>query len=294
MSGRKLIVVTASLDPAATEEFWGSWRANAAGEFSSVVVLSGWDREGPPDELTALVAGSEPHAVIVREGILGVVPAFALGVRAAAGLLAYESKERGGLGLDPNHAPEEEPLVALFHDDLRIDQKGWDLAILQHWEEHPHTALAGFGGALGVGEEGMYARPYAPMTLARHSFGSNMEQAEAHGERWREARRVAVLDGFSQIGPLSFFDFAWQRLGRSGIVHHCYDVYLGALARRYAKETWFLPVACHHAGGRTAVSSTRYHAWARGVRPAGDQSFWEEAHRITWDEFADVLPFSVD
>jgi hypothetical protein len=125
-----------------------------------------------------------------------------------------------------------------------------------------------------------------------------MEDAEAHGERWAEPRRVAVLDGFSQIlrlpQPEKYPEGnPFRYLADLGIVHHAYDVALGAMVHDAGGETWFLPIACHHAGGRTAVGDPGYSAWAKTKHPDGDQGLWLDAHRIVYDACRDVLPFHV-
>ncbi|KKL53021.1 hypothetical protein LCGC14_2279600, partial [marine sediment metagenome] len=213
--------------------------------------------------------------VHIVDDYLGTVPAFAEGCRIA--------QEQGA------------EVICCFHDDVRIDDSLWDMRIEEHFDDHPACALAGFGGAMGVGRAGMYDEPFDPMTLARHSFGSNMEDAEAHGERWTEPRRVAVLDGFSQIFRVKTVHSApFTYLADLGIIHHAYDVALAAMIRRGPeRETWFLPIPCHHAGGRTAVLDTGYLAWAKTKNPEGDQGLWLDAHRIVYDQFQDVLPFHV-
>lgn len=154
-----------------------------------------------------------------------------------------------------------------------------------------------------------------------------MRDAEAHGCRSEMAEPVACLDGFSQIGKREFWEGFTERTMRTGeghqmllngeetnlfavmeawgVVHHFYDGMLGAFAKRLGYMTWYLPVACHHFGGRTAVADTRYHEWAarhvneltrtdarndEQARPTGDQFFWTQAHQIGYDQFRDCLP----
>jgi hypothetical protein len=120
---------------------------------------------------------------------------------------------------------------------------------------------------------------------------------------------VACLDGFSQIGRREFWqglrydrgevtDFGaggppWTVLQDLGIVHHLYDGLLGCLAARAGWETWYLPIACRHYGGRTAVGDRGYQAWAAAQPQGGDHGFWREAHRIGYEAFRDVLPLRV-
>lgn len=229
---------------------------------------------------------------------MGVVPAFALGVRRA---------------LQDGHE-----ILACFHDDLLIEQDGWDELVLSHFALNDACGLLGFGGARGLGDPDLYVTPYRPMQLARREFLSNMRDAEAHGQRMTVATRVSCLDGFSQIGRREFWqgyyrgapiaseltrmedllqdrgsDNLFEAMQALGVIHHFYDGMLGCYATRLGWETWMLPVRVHHYGGRTAVSDETYHAWAQRQDPQGDQGFWEAAHRIGYEHFRDVLPLRV-
>lgn len=212
-----------------------------------------------------------PHYVVGNQ--FGVVGAFAEGVA-----LAIE------------HGAEA---ICCFHDDLRIDQDGWDEAVMAAVEGG--VQFAGFGGAVGLGDSDLYQTPYRPQQLVRHGFVSNLQDAEAHGRRSKQTVPCVCFDGFCQIGTADWFGDAWQMLTRLGFVHHFYDGALGCFAARLGKQPGLmLPVACHHYGGRTAVGSVSYSEWAREQRPNGDADFWEESHRIGYAEFADVLPLRVE
>jgi hypothetical protein len=310
----KLAIVTASLDTDRAGACMRTW----SGTHVRVVytVLQGYD-EDPPRWRIADLDNAQRVGTYFSSEILGVVPAFALGVQKAL--------EDGA------------EIIACLHDDLEIHDPTWAEKVVNWFETHPTCGLAGFGGATGLGHPQIYQIPYDPMQLARIDFVSNMRDAEAHGRRattqgdWRwpyAPERVVCLDGFSQIGRREF----WQGLGEYipptnsygtigmsiegaqtfnlfgvlqswGVVHHFYDGMLGCFAKRLGWEVWMLPIACHHLGGQTAVGDARYAEWAsqhqrtvldfgnRRVEDArGDQLFWEEAHRIGYEQFRDVLP----
>lgn len=204
----------------------------------------------------------------------GVVPAFASGIIAAL--------------------REKPDIIACLHDDVAIYRDGWNEVVTHFFETHPKCGLLGFGGATGIGRPGMYDEEYDPMSLARHNFMSNMKHAEAHGTRTCSPRKVAVLDGFSQIGRTEFMVPAWEKLIEMGIIHHAYDAALGCLAKRMGWETWLLPLSCHHHGGLTAVANPDYLEWAFTKDERGDGGFWETAHKAVYEEFRDVLPFHVE
>lgn len=277
-----LAIVTATLDLTRALDCVLSWLRQARTDVRLVVV-----QQGATDLSLALPRFTCVHA----PEILGVVPAFALGVQKAL--------EEGA------------DIVACLHDDLLIEQDGWDLAVQQAFN-HPTVGLVGFGGALGLGDADLYRKPYDPMQLARKDFVSNMRDAEAHGRRVTTTTRVSCLDGFSQIGRREFWlgqhrtrmeyhDSAgsgpyanlFSIMQELGVRHHWYDGALGCYATRLGWETWMLPIACHHFGGRTAVGDARYQEWARTQTPAGDAGFWEQAHKWGYGYFRDCLPLRV-
>lgn len=204
---------------------------------------------------------------------------------------------------DPRHWD----LICCFHDDLEILDSQWMDRVRGYFAANPSMGLAGFGGAVGLGDEDLYHTPYRPEQLARKGFRSNMVDAEVHGIRSLLSERVACLDGFSQIGRREFWEGQraphslgnagwegpWAELESLGIVHHLYDGLLGCIAARHGWETWYLPIACKHYGGSTAVGDPGYQQWATTQVSGGDHGFWEAAHRIGYDSFRDVLPLRV-
>jgi hypothetical protein len=230
------------------------------------------------------------HCVVNQ--YLGVVPAFRLGVDFV--LAKYPDVD----------------VVACLHDDLTIDEPHWDEKVEIAFERYPDLGLAGFGGAIGLGADGIYQTPYDPMQLARIGFRSNLLDAEAHGTRSLSGEWVVCLDGFSLIARREFLlgdrpsdrpwtaagngsaphERPWTYLQQLGLVHHFYDSALGCLARRFGWRVRFLPVRCQHHGGRTAVGDPGYQHWAAAQIDGGDRGFWEQSHRIGYDTFKDVLP----
>lgn len=215
----------------------------------------------------------------------GTVPAFRSGVDLALA------------------ADQHWDLIACLHDDLEILDPYWADRVSAYFATNPAMGLAGFGGAVGLGDEDLYHTPYRPEQLARKGFRSNMVDAEVHGIRSLLSERVACLDGFSQIGRREFWEGKyptgaqrarpWEYLEELGMVHHFYDSCLGCLAARYHWETWYLPIACKHYGGATAVGDPGYQQWATTQVSGGDHGFWEQAHRIGYEAFRDVLPLRV-
>ncbi|HEY9015251.1 MAG TPA: hypothetical protein VIM84_09335, partial [Gemmatimonadales bacterium] len=97
----------------------------------------------------------------------------------------------------------------------------------------------------------------------------------------------------AKVGPPRPQGNLFAEMASWGVTHHFYDGMLGALAARLDWEVWFLPVRCRHFGGQTAVGDAGYAEWAKTQHPDGDQGFWQDAHRIGYDRFRDVLPLRV-
>lgn len=263
-----LAVVTATAQQARAAECLTSWHTTATSNIPVIVVVNGVD----------------------DKPFLGPVRAFRKGVEAC--LARYPDVD----------------LIACLHDDLLIHEPDWDLKIERSFARHPEVGLAGFGGAIGLGADSLYQAPYDPMQLARIGYRSNTSDAEAHGIRRTEPEPVVCLDGFSQIGRRAFWEGAagpwhsasngaevdelppWRYLDAHGFVHHFYDGALGCLARRLGWRVHYIPLACQHLGGQTAVGDPGYHAWAASQIEGGDRGFWEAAHRLGYDLFKDVLP----
>ena len=301
-----LAVVTATIDNERAAPCISSWLTQATQGIDLYIVRQTVQRA----DWYRCVSQRTSNQVLLYDSreILGVVPAFARGVQKA---------------LEDGHA-----IIACLHDDLEIEQPGWDDDVRQVFKVCPHAGLVGFGGAMGLGDDDIYKTPYNPMQLVRKRFGSNMRHAEAHGERWEVPYRVAVLDGFSQIGLRNYWlgrhhsspgsgslipgnhlegpANLFTTLQEAGVIHHAYDAALGAYARRLGYQVWFTPVKVHHHGGLTAVADPRYHEWAshlpsyqrttrEGLTPVarGDQAIWERSHQIVYEMFRGVLPIRV-
>jgi len=262
----RLQIVTASTNIARAKACIDSWTQHATTPIKVLIVGNG---------------GAEGHPY------LGTVPAFRLGV-------------------DRLLAEPDVDLIACLHDDLLIEEDGWDEKVIRYFARYPAMGLAGFGGAKSLGAHDLYTMPYGPMQLARGGFRSDLVDAEVHGLRSLLPEPVACLDGFSQIGRREFwlgvsegFDGAklstrpWTELERLGIIHHGYDGMLGCLAKRYGWQTWYIPMRCKHYGGQTAVGDAGYQEWAKTKHPEGDHGLWQQAHTIWYDAFKDVLPIRV-
>lgn len=267
-----LVVVTATANLETARPFLASWSATATFDWPLVVIENGGKTEGHCDAR---------HVIIERhDAFLGSVPAFTRGMD-----LIVQAK------LTPK-------VIVALHDDVEVYEDGWDAKVLAAFASKQNLGLAGFSGAAGLGADDIYRTEYSPMQLARQGFVSNLRDAEAHGRRSEVVEASVCCDGFSLIGRASWWLHGtsprgkqlrpWHAMRDAGVLHHAYDSAMGAWAARAGYNCEYLPVACHHAGGRTAVANQQYGEWAAGQ--GGDGAFWEYAHRWAYDEFRDVLP----
>lgn len=276
-----LAVVTVTVDAARAFACFQSWVAKAAYHWPTYIIEQTLpDVPIAPRVVTRnVIELFAPDVHLFNQDNVGVVAAFAKGVQCATA--------------DGAH------LIVCLHDDVFIQQVGWDDYVWgnAHWLSTGRLAtghrsfFGGFGGGTGLGSDTLYKAPYNPMQLARQGFVSNLADAEAHGTRRYAPVKCVCFDGFCQIGTADWFPQAWTELVRLGLVHHFYDGALGCLARRAGlPHGWMLPIQCQHLGGQTAVGSAAYQAWAKTQRAEGDQGFWTESHRIGYEAFKDVLP----
>lgn len=219
---------------------------------------------------------------------------------AEAGEVLLDEKELGSV-------------FAFLHDDVIIEQRGWDQIIIDHFSSHPRCGLAGFGGGVGFADADIYKVPYDYRQLARIDFVSNMREADKHGRRVDTAMRVAALDGFALITSREFYEragnhgkrevspqgepvtrHAWQHCLSDGIPYHMYDAWISCRAAELGYETWMLPIACHHQGGQTSVArEADYAGVVARLGYESPQALYDLAHRRIYDRFSGVLPIRI-
>lgn len=268
-----IIVVTASTDLNRAVNCIHSW-LDAPGPDALVIVHNG------PRRFEVGGESRWPGILATVPDYLGSVPAFAYGLQLAKQL----ALQRGW----------HNALAACFHDDLEILDPQWAAMVRDVHAQTPGPLLSGFFGARGLGRDDIYSAPYDPYQLVREACISNMRDAEAHGARCTTVERVAVLDGFSQIGCVFtlarwFSDLAHAQ---TPIIHHAYDAAMGIFAATHGVEVKMIPIACHHHGGQTAVGDPGYAEWAQS-KGSSDAKIWEDAHRVVYELGRGILPIRV-
>lgn len=139
-------------------------------------------------------------------------------------------------------------IIACLHNDVYIYERGWDLKVLDQFEEVPETGMVGFFGAQGIEHDGGRCNCY-----------TNMLEAEVHGTRSLSAVRVVAFDGFSLICSRKMLD----RVGgfdRNYTYHHFYDKDISLESHTHGFYNVMLPIFCHHVSGQTATQKD-YQNW---------------------------------
>ena len=173
-----------------------------------------------------------------------------------------------------------EPILAHMHDDLFINETGWDERVLKQFED-PTVGVVGFAGAPGIGHPDMYRQPYVGASLGRVGFKSNLRNAEAHGARFNGECDVAILDGLALFIRRELLDRTGGWPLGTPIGYFMYDAWICLEARRLGYKIRLVGIACDHLSGRST-----------GLNP-NLRADWEASHRYVWDNFKDVLPARV-
>ena len=174
-----------------------------------------------------------------------------------------------------------EPIIAMCHDDLMINEKDWDLRVLNQFDD-PKVGLVGFAGAPGHGAHDMYKSPYHLCQLGRVGFRSNMKDAALHGAAFTGEQDCAVLDGLSLFVRRTVLEEAGGWPLGTPVGYIGYDYWICCMTRRLGYKIRLVGVSCDHLGGKST-----------GLNPSLQVDF-EGAHRYIYDEFKDVLPYMVE
>lgn len=186
-------------------------------------------------------------------------------------------------------------VIIFMHDDVEVFESkcvgdAWAEDIQQMFLDDPKLAIAGLGGATGIGTKDIYKTPYHITQLQRTSYSSNQSDWQIHGTHETGVRDVAVVDGFFMAVRTSFLDevkgWSWFQFN-----FHCYDVGLCLMAIRHGWKVKTIGLDCHHHGGGTSTKP-EYEKWCKenGTDMAKEHT---APHLWMYDEFRDLLPYEV-
>jgi glycosyltransferase involved in cell wall biosynthesis len=200
-------------------------------------------------------------------------------------------------------------VVAFFHSDMFVVEKGFDERILTAFESHKDLGMVGFIGSNEI--DGAGGRGSGTVSnfqggsygydgeLGHQWFGS---PAEAHGRRETTGYiPAAVVDGCAMVIRRK----AWEDIGyrEDFPVHHFYDRLISTQLLEKHWKIFVLPIACDHISGQTVSKEDRYGdmagEWCRAhITPdrwvgnppnyAWDQTIYQEAERRWLREYRDI------
>jgi GT2 family glycosyltransferase len=167
-------------------------------------------------------------------------------------------------------------IVAFFHSDVVVWEKGWNARLLQPFESSPNLGLVGFIGSNEIdsngGRGGGTTSNFQGKTLSgamsetgiqNHWIGS---PAEAHGKRSHGFSQAAVVDGCVMVLNRQ----AWERIGSRDNFppHHFYDRLISTQMLEAGFMVGVLGIAFDHISGQTVNREREYqvmaHKWLSG------------------------------
>lgn len=203
-------------------------------------------------------------------------------------------------------------VVLFLHSDLIIDEVGFDVRLIEKFEQHSKLGLVGFVGSSEIdvhggrgggttsnfqGKEYHYVKEssdFAPLTW----IGS---PARDHGRQWDGFTSAAVVDGCAMAVRRT----AWDIIGFRDKFppHHFYDRLISTQMIEAGFRVAVLGIACDHISGQT-VGGKEYNSFAKlwclknlgqrphpgdvNVEPNWDQMLYQEAERMWLREYRDT------
>jgi GT2 family glycosyltransferase len=161
-------------------------------------------------------------------------------------------------------------VLAFFHSDLILTEKGWDTRVLAEFEKNPKLGLLGFigsdeidaSGGRGLGTTSNFQGAMTARNLANGGRKAwHGSPAEAHGKRNSGYTKAAVVDGCAMIFRREVLEQIEQRPDFP--LHHFYDRLLSCEVQEKGYEVGVLGIGCDHISGQTVNQENAYHKAAR-------------------------------
>ena len=196
-------------------------------------------------------------------------------------------------------------IVAVFHSDVFIAEKGWDKRVIEAFQGNEKLGLLGFigsneidgSGGRGLGTMSNFqGNEYHGHHHTDASWGNwKGSPAEIHGRRETGIAKAAVVDGCVMIFRRSVLEQIKCRPDFPP--HHFYDRLLSCEVRELGYEVGVLGVACDHISGQTVNQEPNYHTmaeeWATAHGIAKHEGGWDstlylEAEHQWLNEYRDI------
>lgn len=198
-------------------------------------------------------------------------------------------------------------VLAFFHSDLIISEKGWDTRVLKVFD-NPNVGMIGFvgsneidnNGGRGIGTTSNFQ---GLSTMTRTKYGEEKvwtgSPASAHGMTNAEYTKAAVVDGCAMVFRRWALEHIKQR--ENFPPHHFYDRLLSCEVRELGYEMGVLGIGCDHISGQSVNGSKAYekmaeewataHGLSLGDRHNWDSVIYQEAEKQWITEYRENKHF---
>jgi len=183
----------------------------------------------------------------------------------------------------------DKDILVLMHDDVTVYEHAWADRVMEIFEKHPDCVAVGLGGAMGLGSDDLYKKPYQINQLARRGYVSNATDWQVHGGHETGVRQVAVLDAYFMAVRTKWM----RRVGGwpTWLTHHCVDTWLACKAAREGKSIYVVGCSVMHWGGGSSTKDP-YKALCKKLGRTLETDH-QIPHYEIYSRFGDVLPIRV-
>lgn len=180
-------------------------------------------------------------------------------------------------------------IIAFFHSDLVVSEKGWDERVIKAFEEDPTIGLMGFIGSHEIDTSG--GRGLG--TISNFQGGEVYYQhgetkkvwkgspAHVHGKTDSGLSRAAVVDGCAMIFRKECLESIKQR--EDFPPHHFYDRLLSCETMELGFHVVVLGIACDHISGQTVNQEPKYQDMAYDWALKNLHLTWVPKEGTNWD-----------
>ncbi len=173
-------------------------------------------------------------------------------------------------------------LVAYFHCDLMIREKGWDHRVIDYFQKDPLLGLAGFIGSSEIGADGGRGSGTISSFIGAEYRTGWASPAKIHGAVAVDTHPAAVLDHASMIFPLDIL----KQLPKQEDMHtpgHFYDRVLSCEVLSRGYHIAVLGIQCDHFSGGTGMGKVP--GEQKGPRNRDEMYIrWLTANNMTWNK----------
>jgi cellulose synthase/poly-beta-1,6-N-acetylglucosamine synthase-like glycosyltransferase len=202
-------------------------------------------------------------------------------------------------------------VVAFFHSDLFVYEKGWDKKVISEFEKHSRLGMIGFVGSNEIdfngGRGSGTTSNFQGRSIVKKETCSYWEGsvAEVHGKRNNGFTKAVVCDGCAMIIRRD----AWNDIGyrENYLFHHFYDRIISCQLLEKNWNIGVLGIECDHISGQTVMHEQKYidaakkfcienHITPGGIGTNWDNEVYLDAEKKFLREFRDekhIVPIKI-